>query len=353
MTKLRAAILRNEDDSEHLFWVNSCEKFSDQVTYGIFDLTKNNWLDPIDNFNPDLLLTKPGGLTAPFKLLYDERLTILVKELGYKAYPSLDEVLIYENKRYLSYWLKAHKIAHPETCVFYDIKEAILYLKKAKYPLVGKVNIGASGSGITILDNQRLAEDYIYCTFSGKGARKRFGPNLEKGGLIKRGFQYLVHPDKISIKLNRYRARASDIQKDFIILQEYIKHEFEWRVVRIGDSFFAHKKIKKGDKASGSLLKEYENSPLSILDFIKEITDRFGFYSQAIDIFESEKGYLVNEMQCIFGQSDPYQMLVDGKPGRYLNIDGKWVFEPGDFNTNESYDLRLLTALELSKKRNQ
>ena len=85
-------------------------------------------------------------------------------------------------------------------------------------------------------------------------------------------------------------------------------------MVRIGDSFFAHKKLKILEKSSGSLLKNYDSPPLKLLDFVKAITDKHGFYSQAVDIFESERGYLVNEMQCIFGQSDPYQMMVDGRP---------------------------------------
>ena len=126
-----------------------------------------------------------------------------------------------------------------------------------------------------------------------------------------------------------------------MIFQEYIPHEFEWRVVRIGDSFFAHKKLKTREKSSGSLLKNYDNPPLELLNFVKEITEKHRFYSQAIDIFESERGYLVNEMQCIFGQSDPYQMLVNGNPGRYRYLDDEWIFEPGDFARNGCYNLRL------------
>ena len=41
----------------------------------------------------------------------------------------------------------------------------------------------------------------------------------------------------------------------------------------------------------------------------------FRFRSIALDVFEPSKGkYLINEAQCIFGQSDPYQMLVDENP---------------------------------------
>ena len=109
----------------------------------------------------------------------------------------------------------------------------------------------------------------------------------------------------------------------------------------IGDSYFAHKKLKAGNKSSGSLLKNYDNPPVDLLDFVRQITDRHGFHSQAIDIFESTRGYLVNEMQCIFGQSDPYQMLIDGVSGRYLYLKDKWTFEKGDFTRNACYNLRL------------
>ena len=87
-----------------------------------------------------------------------------------------------------------------------------------------------------------------------------------------------------------------------------------------------------------------------LLNFIRSLTDRFKFRSIAIDIFEPVQGhYLINEAQCIFGQSDPYQMLVEGTPGRYLYKDDKWIFEEGDFNSNASYDLRLKTGIEFNK----
>jgi len=103
-----------------------------------------------------------------------------------------------------------------------------------------------------------------------------------------------------------------------------------------------------GEKASGSLLKNYDNPPLYLFDFAKEIMKKFNFTSQAIDAFESpEKKLLINEMQFIFGQSDAYQMLVDGKPGRYVYIDNGWKFEEGDFNRNESYNLRVENIIKL------
>lgn len=344
--KINFVILKNELTHDHDIWVKACENFPKIVNYDVVDLTKNDWLERIQNKPVDCLLTKPGGVNSSFKQLYDERIYILERVLGYNVYPTAEEVFVYENKRFLSAWLKANQIPHPQTYVFYTENDACEAIVNMNFPIVAKTNIGASGSGVQIIKNSKQATKYIKDVFSGKGAKQRTGPNLKKGGLFKRGLHYVIHPSDIKNKLNIYKLRSRSLQKDFIIFQKYVPHQFEWRVVRIGDSFFAHKKLIKGGMASGSLLKGYDKPPLALLDFVKQITDKHKFYSQAIDVFESKEGYLVNEMQCIFGQSDPYQMLVDGIPGRYRNINNKWIFEPGDFNQLESFKLRVEYIIE-------
>ena len=339
--KTKAIILRNELNGDHEPWLRACEDYKERIEYRVVNLTLSNWLEEVQREPFDILLAKPGGLTAPFKQLFDERIYILGVVLGYKIFPSPQEIFIYENKRMLSYWLKANKIPHPTTDVLYNLEEAIQYLDKCSYPIVAKTSIGASGSGVYILKSRKEGKAYAIRAFSSKGAPRRSGPNFEKGGIFRRGLHYLVHPKEIRNKLRIYKAIGADLQVDFVIFQEYVQHDFEWRAVRIGDSFFAHKKIKKVEKASGSLLKLYGNPPYELLDFIKEITDKYSFFSQAIDIFESERGYLVNEIQCIFGQSDPYQMIINGKPGRYRYLDNSWVFEEGDFARNGCYNLRV------------
>ena len=338
---IKAIILANELQDDHILWIKACENYKAQIEYRIVNLTQNDWLEQIQSSSCDVMLGKPGGFTSNFKQLYDERIYILSKVLNYKIYPSSEEIFIYENKRFLSFWLKANNIPHPVTSIFYNISEAQQYLKKTVFPVVAKTNIGASGSGVQILNSLNESLNYITDTFEGKGAWKRTGPNLKKGGLFYRGLRYIIHPSEIEKKLKVYKVVNESIQKGYVILQQYVPHNFEWRVVRIGNSFFAHKKLKIGEKASGSTLKNYDNPPLSIFDFVKEITDKYHFLSQAVDIFESDNGYLVNEMQCIFGQSDSFQMLVDGIPGRYVKQNDKWIFESGDFNKNESFNLRV------------
>jgi glutathione synthase/RimK-type ligase-like ATP-grasp enzyme len=341
MRRIQAIILCNEHEIDHINWINACETFKKRIEYRIVDLTGNGWLEEIQKYPFDVLLSKPGGLTALFKQLYDERIYILDKIFGYYIFPSAEEIFLYENKRFLSFWLKANRIPHPHTYVFYRKHEAYNFLSKQSMPIVGKINIGASGSGVIILNKISEAKKYISNAFSTKGLSRQFGPSFRKKGIITRAIKLMTNPSNLLLKINAYNSIRMDKQYGFVIFQEYIPHSYEWRVVRIGDSFFAHKKLKLVQKASGNLMKSYVNPPIELLNFVKELTDRFGFYSQAVDIFESERGYLINEMQCIFGQSDPYQMLINNKPGRYKYINGGWIFEEGNFNENMSYNLRV------------
>lgn len=348
MSKLRLAILKNEIADDHLRWVEVCRERTDQVEWTVIDLTRADWLEQTLRYQPDGLLAKPSGFTMPFKTLYDERLTILHTICKLPVYPSLEEIQIYENKKYLSYWLAANQIPHPTTRVFYDEAEALDFAKTAQLPLVGKLNIGASGRGVTILKTAAAVEDYIKNIFSGKGASQQVGPKWKKKGFVGRVVRKLLHPAELKTKLNLYRHARANVQKDFVLLQEFIPHSYEWRCVRIGDSYFAHKKMVVGEKASGSLVKGYDTPSTALLDFVKAVTDRRGFWSQSVDLFETTDGqFLVNEMQCIFGQSDPYQMAIDGQPGRYVYQNDEWVFEAGDFNRYESYLLRLDHFIEI------
>lgn len=341
MRKIKVAILKNEDPIDHRPWVDACNDYKEDLSYKVIDLSSSNWLNEIIEFDPVVCLLKPSGKTSLFRQQYQERVEIIEKDLGLKIFPTYNEVRIYENKRYFAYWAMANDVPHPPTYVYYSKIEALSHIKSCAFPLVAKLNVGASGKGVKILSNIADARKYISAAFN-EGIASKTGPKLKSGKLIQRAWQKLTHPTELKNRLKTYSSIAKDRQKGFLIFQDYISHDFEWRAVRIGDSFFAHKKLKVGEKTSGTLLKDYENPPLELMDFVKRITDQFNFRSVAVDIFEDHKGnYLINEIQCIFGQSDPYQMLVDNKPGRYLYLNDTWVFEEGDFNKNQSFNLRV------------
>ncbi|MGM0613689.1 MAG: ATP-grasp domain-containing protein [Bacteroidota bacterium] len=346
----KVCILANEDSQSHLLWEQSVMNNEEISTYSILDLTSDNWLENLSKEQFDIFLLKPPGKTEQFKRLYDERVILLQRYFDTPIYPSLTEVLIYENKRFLRDWLTINELPHPKTFVFYNKREAQAFIaEQSHFPLVGKTNIGASGNGVVILKTKEQANAYLHTAFS-KGIKPKSGPKLKKGSIFKKVTKVLKTKGFLKQRLKDYQPDLLNIQYHYVIFQEFVKHEWEWRCVRIGDSFFAHKKLVKGTMASGTLEKGYDTVPAKLLSFIKAVTDKHHLTSVAIDVFEKENGYLINEIQCFFGQSDPYQMLVNGKPGRYIWNDNSWLFEEGMFNTNECYDLRLEHALSTIKK---
>ncbi len=346
--KIKLAILKNQSDTDHLLWQSACQELRDIVDYDVVDLTKENWLEIIKNANYDGLLARPPSYSNLYKQLYDERVEIAHYCCQIPVYPSLHEIKLFENKKYLAYWLMANELPHPRTRIFYQKEEAAEFLKRTTYPLVAKTNIGASGRGVRFLKNIHESKQYLSRAFSRKGVKQGIGPRWKKPGFMKRAVKKMFYPEKLKMKLKVYNTQLNDIQKNYVIFQQFIEHKYEWRCVRIGESYFAHKKIAKNNKASGHLIKGYEDPPRSLLNFVREVTERHDLHSVAIDLFESNGSrYLINEVQCIFGQSDAYQMLVQDQAGRYTYQNGHWIFEVGDYNRLQSYLLRLNHFLDI------
>ena len=347
--KYRICILANEDTQSHILWEKSINKSTEIEYYDIINLASDDWFELINQKTYDLFLLKPPGKTGLFKRLYDERVYLINRHLSTPIYPSPDEIYIYENKRFLRDWLIINQLPHPETHVFFNKEEAKEFINTNNhFPLVGKTNIGASGNGVLILKDRNEVLNYLQKAFE-TGIKPIGGPKIKKGPFIKKIKKAINNKGFLKQRLKDYKSSNLDTQYHFVILQEFVPHDYEWRCVRIGDSYFAHKKVAKQGKTSGTLIKAYDPVPKKLLNFIKETTDKTNLSSVAIDLFQKDGDYLINEIQCFFGQSDPYQMLVNGKPGRYVYKNNKWQFEEGDFNMNECFDLRLEHALSSIK----
>ena len=325
-------------------WVISLKK-KPNISYQEINVLQSDWLTKSLETDYELYLLKSPGMINSQKQVFDERAQILSEVLGKSIYPSLTEIRLHENKKYLAEWLRSLDIPCPQTVVLLDKEEAKVYLSHADYPLVAKQNIGSSGKGVRIIPDLRSGLELAERTFT-HGLVPKVGPNLRSASLLKKVANAISKKGLLRARLTGYQGILSEPQK-YLILQEFIHHSFEWRTVRIGESYFAHKKMVIGEKASGSLTKDYSDPPLELLDFVRNLTNVTGLNSVSIDVFESPRGYLINEIQTFFGQSDPYQMKVQGKIGRYRNLKGTWVFEEGDFASNQCYDLRISHAISL------
>lgn len=218
----------------------------------------------------------------------------------------------------MHYWLKANKIPHPRTWIFYDRLEALEFAAKIELPIIYKADWGSGAMGVRI--------------FRDRGRLSRFINRCFRKGIIKKG------------------GDTRDKQWGSVLFQEYLPDIAEWRILRLGKSYFGHQKLKKGQFHSGSKKAGWYDPPEKLLDFVREVTDKDGFTSMDLDIFETTDGrYLVSELQCVFGTVRPYQMLVNGKAGRYLYAyDARsWHFEEGIFCQNGCCNLRVEALVEM------
>lgn len=341
---MKIAILRDHNPESSQKWEIACD--NKNISYKTINMLKANWLKEIENFNPDFCISRPPGDIQLHKKIFDEKIYFLEYFKNHKIFPGFLETFIYENKATLALFLQTNNISHPETFVSSNKTESLEFIRNRSYPIVAKTLIGAAGSGVKIIKTHKEAKEYVLKAFT-TGIKRRFGPNRKTGNPKAWFTKAIKSPEYFLKKLKLYKERNQDVQKNIVLFQEYIPHDYEWRCVKIGESFFAYKKMKIGEMTSGSKQFEYGAPPEKILSFTKELCDRFLFNFMAVDLFYSNNQIYVNELQTIFGHKNPYITKVNNKPGRYIYKDNRWVFEEGNFNTNESYDLRLETAINL------
>ena len=288
------------------------------VGYRVVDIFASNWIEQVKASGCDMFLAWPGESIQEWKRLYDDRLRFLVEQMGKKVFPDLTATWLYGSKERQHLWMELNAIPHPKTWVFYSDKEALEFVEKhAEFPVVAKTDIGAVSSGVQILRTKEAAIEYIKVAFN-------------------RGITG-YYSDK---QANQWRH---------VLFQEYFVDVKEWRVHRQGDSFFGFGKAKKSDFHSGSGETIWEVPPKAALDLAWDITEKNGFRSMAVDIFETPDGrFIVNELQCVYGQHCDAQLKKNGETGRLLHLpSGDWKFEPGIFSTNHGCNLRVAAALQM------
>ncbi len=292
----------------HESYIMACRDL--RVAYKTVDLFASDWMRQVQESGCDAFVAWPSEYIQEWKRVYDDRLRFLVRELGRVVYPSYDALWLYGSKQRMLDWLEIHGYPHPRSWAFYLREEAESFLTSTLYPVVVKLDIGSSSHSVWIAKNK-----------------------CEAGALVKRAF---------GKGLIGKRADPQARQWRHILIQEYIPDIREWRMIRIGDSYFGHEKKRAGEFHSGSKLVGWFAPPPQALELLHSVTEKGGFGSMDMDVFETSDGrFLVNELQAVFGSFDSSQMYIDGAPGRYRRVDGRFVFEGGRFCWNACCNLRI------------
>jgi hypothetical protein len=315
---VRFGIIRNSAQY-HTHFVAACLEMG--VPFRVIDLYRADWLQQVERASCDVLLVWPDAVLSTWNAMIKEKVQILEQVLGYPCVPSSREIWMYEDKRRMCYWLAANGVPHPQTWVFYTREEASAFADCCQVPIVSKTSFGASATGVRILRSHSDVRAAV---------KLAFGHGVLPGGGHKR-----------------------DRQWGSILFQEYLPEVKEWRLVRIGDSFFGHPKGKVGHFHSGSGAVLWDVPQQRHLDLLYTVTELGNFSSMNVDVFETQDGrLLVNELQAVFGAGYSVdQLRVEGQPGRFVRADGSWAFEPGDFARNACANERVRNALARGLKR--
>jgi len=298
-------------DTSHYFahHVAACREM--KVAYRVLDLAAHDWISRILQSGCGAFLASPSTLRSIDRRVHEERLWVAAGDLGLRLCPSFQELWLWESKRRMREWLAARGVPHPATEIFLDRDAAEAYLRSARYPLVIKTDASASANGVFVVRTLRRAL-----------------------GLCGQAFGRGIIPRNTDPR---------EAQAGCLIVQEYIPHDHEWRIVRIGDDYLCRRKGRVGDYASGSGTIEWAEPPAGALDFVERITDLGGFHSMAVDLFAAPAGgddrYLVNEMQALIGPIVNTR-LRNAHTGRWSRGPSDWEFTPGFFYQNACANLR-------------
>jgi hypothetical protein len=299
----------------HQYYMAACRDLG--VPYCTIDIERDDWIDQVRSSGCRAFLVWPTAHLSVWKQMYDERLALLAGPLGKLVHPDIDAMWIYESKRRMHYWLAAEGFPHPKTWIFYNRDDAVAFADVAELPIVTKTDLGAVASGVRIIRNRDELRRVVQEAF-GRGVLRR-------------------------------DTDRRDREWGNVLFQRFIPGASEWRIIRVGDSYFGYEKIRVGDFHSGTAQWRYVRPTDNLLNLTHELTDRGRFTSMSVDILLDEHGnFYVNELQAVFGMLKEYACMVDGKIGRMLREGGTgmWRFEEGDFCRNRMCNLRVQVVLE-------
>ena len=301
----------------HVNYIRACHE--EKISYQVIDISRHNWQELIKNYGIKYYLAWPSVYQSVWKNMFDNRIRILSDELKMTVFPTEKEVWLYESKIRITEWLKANDLPMLDTEIFYHKEEAIQYLTNKNFPIVIKIDNGASASGVFIC--QKLAD-----------AKKLIRDAFNEGIISKRG-------------------DTRDRQWGYVIIQKYLEKAEEWRYVKIGEDYFCRLKGKVGDFHSGSGIVLWAEPDRMVLEMVKNISEKFKFDSLNLDFFKDEDGnFYINEFHTVFGPILKKNISpTDPLMGKYNFKDGEWVFTHGYFYDNACANLRLKYFLDIMR----
>ncbi len=270
-------------------------------------------------------------------------LPIIENHYGIKCLPNQNTCWHYDDKIKQYLLLKTYGFPVVPSWVFWEKKEALLWIKSAKYPLVFKLKSGSGSSSVLLVKEQDQARHLIDIMF-GKGMVTGNIPGsrstrFKDFNLYKelRHFARRIKNKLEGVDIFPYWQ----LHKNYIYFQQFLPgNKYDTRVTTIGNRIFAFRRfVRKNDfRASGSDNWNLDRSHID-MEMVKigfEISQKMNFQVMAYDFIYDEKGKLnIVEISYTYGD---YPEFSTG----YWDSDLKW--HEGKY---WSQYLELIDALEI------
>ena len=233
-----------------------------------------------------------------------KRILFALEHAGIPVFPNFKTAWYFDDKVAQKYLFESLDISHAKSYIFISYREALRFVRKAKYPLIFKLSRGAGSKNVKKIDNKFEAFIILIRAFT-KGFRSVSPLSIVKDKLnffwsgnatlqdVTAAVVHLFWPYEIERAIGRERG--------YVYFQDYIEDcSFDVRVVVVGDKAFAIKRfVRQNDfRASGSGLIEFDkdNIPTACIEWAFIIADKIGSDCIAIDFVMKEEMPLVIEV---------------------------------------------------------
>jgi glutathione synthase/RimK-type ligase-like ATP-grasp enzyme len=238
-----------------------------------------------------------------------------------RVIPSFDLLKCHENKGFQE--LYKQEIGLHSLRGFYYTSIGEVDREKIVFPVVLKTVQGTNGEGVYLLRNSKDFEKVAGQLVENIGIFTQLDLLRRKYLRKKKFADYPGFSDRKDYE--EYKEYIK-VETNFI-LQEYVPDlDFDFRVLVANDRYYVMKRgVKKGDfRASGSKKFSFNKEPDSkLLEFSREIYQKFDTPFLSIDVLCNEKDYFLGEFQALhFGMS-----AISKSNGWFgLSEQNDWVF---------------------------
>ncbi|HPT77505.1 MAG TPA: hypothetical protein PK830_00140 [Candidatus Atribacteria bacterium] len=321
--KPRVGLVKSEFD-KYAYWPKF-ERFliNNEIPYEFYDVYKSTFADDADRF--DIIVWRT---ISPYYGQWEakDKIEFMQDFLHKHTLPPREALWFYEDKVREQWLFEYYKLPCIKTFISHSREEVEAYIENAKYPFISKDKTCSGSNGVIIVKDKHQARKMCRLIFT-------------------RG-----------LKLHESYIR----QKNYVLFQELVPNKgFDLRVIIIGNSYFGYYRYpQKGDfKASGSGIVVKKEIPVEVLRLAARVRDCLPkSYLLAVDFLQDTRDdkYYIIESSIFISVETCEQLVIDNLPGRYVEQNGEFIFEPGRFWLQELMMQELMNdwILEMKRKNN-